>query len=148
MATEFTLEIVTVAVEETPPTTDVGFSETAVTVGPVTPSVAVTWVVPVVAVMVSEVLVPTPVVVTVKVAVVAPAATVTVVGGFADGPLEAKPTVRPPVGAGPLIVTVPVEEAPPRTEVGLTDTAVAIGALTVSVAVAGVPSDVAEMVTL
>jgi hypothetical protein len=73
-------------------------------------------------------------VVTVKVPVVEPAATVTVAGTVAFVPVAVRLTVRPPVGAGPLIVTVPVEVRPPMTAVGLRATAVTTGGLTVSVA--------------
>jgi hypothetical protein len=75
---------------------------------------------------------------TVKVAVVAPAATVTDAGTWAAAVLlEVKLTTAPPVGATLLSVTVPVEETPPATDVGLTLTPVreAAGAVTVSVAV-------------
>lgn len=59
-------------------------------------------------------------VVAVKVAVVAPAATVTEAGTWARPVFElVKVTTAPPVGAGPLKVTVPVEDVPPTTEVGL-----------------------------
>jgi len=57
----------------------------------------------------------------VNVAVELPAGTVTVAGTVA-APLpepEASATDRPPVGAFPVRVTVPVEDVPPATEVGL-----------------------------
>jgi hypothetical protein len=77
-------------------------------------------------------------VVAVNVAVVAPAATVTEAGTWAAAVLlEVKLTTAPPAGAGLSSVTVPVEEAPPRTVAGLIPTEVswAAGAVTVSVAV-------------
>ena len=77
-------------------------------------------------------------VVAVNVAVVAPAATVTDAGTCAAAVLlELKLTTAPPVGAGPLSVTVPVEEVPPSTVPGLTLTlpSAAADAVTVSVAV-------------
>lgn len=79
---------------------------------------------------------PTGVVVTVNVAVVAAPATVTVAGTVA-APLpepELSGTERPAAGAGPEIVTVPLELVPPVTEVGDKATLVGTGARTVSVA--------------
>ena len=83
--------------------------------------------------------VPTALVVTVNVAVVAPAATVTLAGTCAAVVLLLdSATLAPPVGAAPLSVTVPVDEAPPVTLAGLRETeesdTVAAG-FTVSVAV-------------
>jgi|SRR5271157_4819555 len=68
--------------------------------------------------MVADVVELTAVVVTVKVAVVAPAATVTLAGTVAEALLLPSVTAAPPVGAALLKVTVPVEEAPPVTVVG------------------------------
>jgi hypothetical protein len=63
----------------------------------------------------------TALVVMVKVAEVAPAATVTLAGTDAiEVLLLDKLTAAPPAGAGPLRVTVPVEEAPPVTLAGFT----------------------------
>jgi hypothetical protein len=83
------------------------------------------------------VLLATALVVTVNVAVVAPAATVTDAGTWATaGLLDVNATTAPPVGAGLSKVTVPVEETPPSTDVGFTLTALsaATGAVTVRVA--------------
>jgi len=81
------------------------------------------------AVMVAVVVAPTALVVTVKVALLAPAATVTVAGVVADALLSDKVTAAPPAGAGPLKVTVPVEELPPVTLAGLNDTVESTGGL-------------------
>ena len=63
-------------------------------------------------------------VVMLKVAVVFPAATVTVDGTVALLELLLdKLTTSPPVGAGPVSVTVPNEVLPPRTVVGLSERA-------------------------
>jgi len=63
---------------------------------------------------------PTALVLTVKVALVAPAATVTLEGTRATAVLLLeRETCAPPDGAAALSVTVPVEELPPMTLVGL-----------------------------
>ena len=61
-------------------------------------------------------------VVTVNVAVVDPAETVTLLGVVADVLLSESVTRMPPVGAGPLRVTVPIELVPPGTVVGFMET--------------------------
>jgi hypothetical protein len=58
-------------------------------------------------------------VVTVKVLLVAPAATVTLAGTVAEAELSESDTTAPPDGAAALRVTVPVDEAPPTTVLGL-----------------------------
>ena len=63
----------------------------------------------------------TGVVVMVKVALVAPAATVTLAGTVATAVLALlRPTRAPPVGAADVRVTVPCDELPPTTDVGVT----------------------------
>jgi len=75
-------------------------------------------------------------VLTVNVAVVAFAATVTLAGTVAAAVLLLlNVTTAPPVGAGPFSVTVPVDEPPPVTDVGFKLTELGAGALTVSPAV-------------
>ncbi len=69
--------------------------------------------------MVTAVEVVTVLVLTVKVAVVAPAATVTLAGTVATAVLLLESvTTAPPEGAAPLSVTVPCEELPPVTLLG------------------------------
>jgi hypothetical protein len=64
----------------------------------------------------------TELVLTVKVALIAPAATVTLEGTAAAVVLLLESvTCAPPAGAGPLSVAVPVEEFPPVTLVGLSE---------------------------
>jgi len=59
-------------------------------------------------------------VLTMNVALLAPAATVTLAGTIAAAVLSLiRETAAPPVGAGPLRVTVPVEGDPPVTLIGL-----------------------------
>jgi hypothetical protein len=85
--------------------------------------VAVRLVPAAVAVTVAVVVVMTDTVLTVKVALVAPAATVTLAGVDAAAELSLSDTTRPPLGAAALNVTVPVDALPPTTLVGLTATA-------------------------
>ena len=69
--------------------------------------------------MVTEVEMATVLVVTVKVALVAPAGTVTLAGTVATAVLLLDSvTTAPPLGAAPLRVTVPCEELPPVTLLG------------------------------
>jgi hypothetical protein len=72
--------------------------------------------------MVTVVEVATALVLTVNVALVAPAATVTLEGSLAAVVLLLESvTCAPPDGAGPLNVTVPVEEFPPVTLAGFSE---------------------------
>jgi len=78
----------------------------------------------------------TPLVVIVKVALVAPAATVTLAGTVAAAVLLLdKVTTAPPDGALPVSVTVPVELFPPTTEVGVRVRVESTGGFTSRVAV-------------
>jgi hypothetical protein len=87
-------------------------------------------------VIVTAVLEATGLVAAVKVAVVAPAGTVTVAGTWAAAVwLDVNATAAPPAGAGALNVTVPVEGLPPKTEEGFRLTELRTGAVTVSVVV-------------
>ena len=77
--------------------------------------------------MVTGVEVVTALVLTVKFVLVAPAATVTLAGSVAAEALLERETRAPLPGAGPLRVTVPVEEDPPVTLVGLSATEESVG---------------------
>ena len=132
-------EIVTVPVEAPPPTTVFGENDSLTRVGAATARVAVLEDDPSEPVISAVTFEATAVVDTVNVAVVCPEATVTEVGTVM--PLAVllldRVTVVPAVGAGVVNVTVPVELAPPTSDVGLNDTLASVGtvALTVSVAV-------------
>ena len=78
----------------------------------------------------------TALVLTGKVALVAPAGTVTLPATVATaGLLLDSVTGAPPAGAGPFSLTVPVELLPPVTVVGLTLSELGMGGITVSEAV-------------
>ena len=89
--------------------------------------------------MVTEVEVVTLLVVTVNVMLLAPAATVTLAWTVAAAVLPLiRETDAPPLGAGPLSVTVPVEGDPPITLIGLSaieESVAEPGGVTVSEAV-------------
>jgi len=69
----------------------------------------------------------TALVLTTNVALVAPAAIVTL-GGMLAAPLLLESAIcAPPVGAAPLNVTVPVEEFPPATLVGFSESEERVG---------------------
>src|SRR5213594_140251 len=84
--------------------------------------------------MVTRVEEPTGLVLTVKVAVMPPVGTVTLAGTVATLVLLLeRATTAPPLGAGPLSVTVPVEELPPVTLVGLRLSDESVGGLATTV---------------
>jgi len=90
--------------------------------------------------MVTDVLLATGLVLTVNVAVVAFAVTVTLAGTVAAAVLLLlSVTTAPPVGAGPFSVTVPVDEVPPVTDVGFRLTALGAGGVTAKPPVCVVP---------
>ena len=140
---------VTVPVEDPPPRSVAGFMVTDDTITGLTVSTVV-WVLPlIVAVMVTGVTVATALVVTTKVAVVAPLATITLAGVVAAELLSDRVTVLCelfPV-AGPFKVTVPVEELPPITEAGFMATDCTATGTIVRVAVCVTPLRLAVMVT-
>jgi hypothetical protein len=79
-------------------------------------------------------------VVTVKLASVAPAGTVTLAGTLAtDGLLLETETTAPLLGAGAFRVTVPMEELPPVTLDGLSVSDFRVGGVTVSEAACVLP---------
>ena len=97
--------------------------------------------------MVTEVEAATALVVTENVALVAPAAMVTLAGTWAAALVLDSMTTAPPAGAGPFNVTLPVGDAvPPVTLAGLTVSDVGIGGTTVIAAAWLVLSNDAEIV--
>jgi hypothetical protein len=94
------------------------------------------------AVIVAEVDIRTIDVLTVKVALVLPAGTVTLDGTLAAPLLLESITCAPPAGAGPLSVTVPVEDpnGPPTTLFGFNVSEETVGGATVSEADGVTPS--------
>jgi len=114
---------VTVPVEGDPPVTLMGLSaieESVAEPGGVTVSEAVLVTPPEDPVMVTGAEAVTVLVLTVKVELLAPAATVTLAGTVAAAVLSLeRETAAPPLGAGPLRVTVPVDGDPPVTLAGL-----------------------------
>ena len=119
---------VTVPCDPFPPTTDVGFTETAESAAGggtgVTVNVAVRVTVPAFAVIVTGVDAVTELVPIANVAVVEPCATVTLAGTVATAVLLLESdTANPPLGAAAVSVTVPCDPFPPTTEDGLTETA-------------------------
>ena len=130
---------VTVPVAEVPPPTVDGVTVKLMGVGGLIVILAVAKEMPRVALMVAIELAATGIVVMLNVAVVEPAATVTVVGTVALSVFELRETEIPLVGAGPAKVTMPTEIAPPITGVGATLRPVTVGGVTVRVTVADPP---------
>jgi len=126
---------VTVPVDEWLPSTEVGLTETLISVAGLTVSGVVNVVPLSVALIVAVFTTLTGIVVTVKFAEVLFARIVTEVGTVAQLIFDDRVTTVPPVGAGPLMVTVPVEEVPPWTEVGKTLTLTSVGAVIPKLAV-------------
>lgn len=127
-------DIVAVPVAEVPPTTAVGLTLMDANVGGLIVSVADRVTVPSDPVTVAVVCVVTTTVVTANVADELPDAILMLAGAEALFELLLKPTVKPPVGARPVSVTVPVEEAPPLTVAGERDTDWSVIGFTVSTA--------------
>ena len=136
---------VTVPVLFVPPVTVAGDKLSPVNTPGLTVNVPFAGLPAMVAVKVTVVTDATGVVAAVNVAVVAPAATVTVEGTVVQALSEVSVTVDPPDGAGPFRVTVPVDDVPPVTVVGESVTDDGTGAVTVRLAVADEP-DVAVIV--
>jgi hypothetical protein len=112
---------VTVPVEGLPPTTLDGFKERDDSEGGLTVRVEILVITPYRAEIVTAVEPGTAFVVIGNVALVAPAATVTLAGTVAADVLSLpSDTIAPPPGAGFVSVTVPVEGLPPTTLDGLT----------------------------
>ena len=137
--------IVRVPVAVFPPETFAGAIVRPWTIGEVT----VTWLVRgtpfALAVTVTVVAVCTGVELRVKVPEDAPAAIVTEAGTVPTGLFEERVTTIPPVGAGAVRVTVPVDVVPPRIDVGLNASVAVVGAVMVSAPEALVPFAVALM---
>jgi hypothetical protein len=125
---------VTIPVEVLPPLTLLGLTDKVEIDTGLTVKVAVFVVAPRLAVMVTAVEAVIGVVLTTNVADVAPANTVTLTGTVAMGLLSVNVTIVPPAGAAPLRFTVPFEETPPITVVGLRDIVERTAGITVSVA--------------
>ena len=97
--------------------------------------------------MLTEVFAATGLVVIVKLAVVAPRATVTLVGTLAAALLLRRVTTLPPDGAGAFRLTCPVAEPLPVALGGLIVTALTANGITVSSTVFVTPPAVPEMTT-
>lgn len=139
--------IVTVPIATTPLVTELGLMTSPVGTGGNTVRVAVTELLPIVAVMSAAVDFATFTVEIVKVAAEAPLETVTVDGAIALKSLDERLTTVPPGGAAPLRVMVPVLVSPPITEVGASVKVAGPGGVIVNVPVADVPPNDPVIVT-
>jgi len=139
---------VTVPTVDVPPCTELGFNETAATWGGLIVSTVETTVAACVAVIVTDVCAATARVLTVNVIEDLPAATVTDAGTVAEVLPLASLTIIPPVGAGPVKVTVPVTVVPPLTVDGLIETDFRPASPTVRVAVTVLVPDFAVIVAV
>jgi hypothetical protein len=137
---------VAVAVEALPPVTVVGATVMLLMVAGLIVRFALTDVLPTVAETDVGVTLETGDVATVKVAEVAPAATVTFVGGTVLELFDARLTTRPPFGAATLSVTVPVEDVPPKRTFGASVSRIGYGGKTCKTVVTEVWATVALMV--
>jgi len=127
---------VTVPVDICPEATIEGLKEIIVTTGGLTVRSAMSELPASVAVIFESLLKITGNVVTLKFALVEPAGTFTLTGTVATAILLlVKVTVTPPVGAGPVSVTVPCEVIPPATGFGFKETPPRDGGITVRVPV-------------
>jgi hypothetical protein len=115
---------VTVPVDELPPVTAEGLRVTEVKTGASIVRAAVLETEPALIVIVADVLAATGLVVIGNVTDVLPAGIVTEPGTPAEGELLDSSKVNPPAGAGPLIVTVQLDDVPPVTALGETVTSV------------------------
>ena len=103
---------------------------------------------PIVALKVTFVVVATPTVLTVNVALVDPEGTVTELGTVVLGSFDERLTILPDTPAGPDSVTVPVADDPPFTPFGATEILERDAGLTVRFADCELPLDVAVMTTV
>ena len=124
---------VTVPVAVVPPRTEVGLNEPDASAAAATVRLTACTAVPYCAEIVATVSTATGKLRIVNVALVAPLAMVTVAGGTATPALLLLSRMTaPPLGAGPFSESVPVDEVPPRTELGFRDSVLRLAAITVS----------------